>query len=206
MVCKSQNNNKTMDFTTETTISITHPTDEKRKCIIKSYTRKGCSPKNNIQHSIGIPVKFPLPLLRTLLGLMSLSTSVKIIKNMYGIDVISVSAPYYTALHIESAIKYAIETTLYRQLSVSDANEIIQIMNLSKYVYCIMGEESGVCLVVFETIKNPHQRDPHDIFREIVDGIQKLGRRSAEPIQSCIQRYLQRQKLEAELEKLKQRN
>jgi Skp family chaperone for outer membrane proteins len=186
-----------------TTISLTHQTDEKRTCIIKSYTRENCSPKYNTQHRIGIPVQFPLPLLRTLLELMSLSTSVQIIKNMYGIDVISVTAPYYTALHIESAIKYAIETTLYRQLSVSDANKIIEKLGLSRYVYCIEGHQSGACLVVFETIKNIHQRDPHDIFREMVNGIQKMGRSSTETIQSCMQEQLQLQAMEAQMEAFK---
>ena len=58
-------------------------------------------------------------------------------------------------------------------------------------------DESGVCLVVFETIKNIHQRDPHDIFREMVNGIQKMGRSSTETIQSCMQEQLKLQAMEA---------
>jgi hypothetical protein len=186
-----------------TTISLTHPNDPTRMYEM-NYRRENCSPKINTQCCIGIPVEFPLRLLRTLLGLMSLSTSVQIIKNIYGIDVISVSAPYYTALHIESAIKYAIETTMYPKLSVSDANEIIQILNLSKYVYCIMGDESGACLVVFEKKRYRDGIDAEELFRKMVNGLQTSGRSSTETIQSCMQEQLQLQAIEARMEVLKQ--
>ena len=186
-----------------TTISLTHPNDPTRMYEM-NYTRENCSPKYNTQHRIGIPVQFPLPLLRTLLGLMSLSTSVQIIKNMYGIDVISVTAPYYTALHIESAIKYAIETTLYRQLSVSDANKIIEKLGLSRYVYCIEGDdESGVCLLVFEKKRYLDGIDAEEVFRKMVNGLQTSCRSSTETIQSCMQEQLKLQAMEARMEVLK---
>ena len=107
-----------------------HPTYLERKYTFCEYHHENCLPRNNVPHSISIRIDFPVQLLRTLLRLMDISTSVKISKNLDGKEMMLVSAPYYTALHIESAIKYAIETTMYHELSVSDANAIIQRLEL----------------------------------------------------------------------------
>lgn len=179
-----------------------HLTNLERKYTFCEYHHENCLPRNNVPHSISIRIDFPVQLLRTLLRLMDISTSVKISKNLDGKEMMLVSDPYYTALHIESAIKYAIKTTMYHELSVSDANAIIQRLELSQHVYCIEGHESGACLVVFEKKLHRDGIDAEEVFRKMVNGLQTSGRSSTETIQSRIQKQLQLQAIEDQVKRL----
>ncbi len=178
--------------------SIRHGTDPERRFRILRTVRENGSAGNNGFHNISISTKqYPVPLLRTLFGLMDLSSSVvNISNNLYGTEMIEVSTSRYMALHIESAINKAIETTMYPNLSVLRATEIIQILGLSQHVYCIEGHESGACLVVLEKNLYSDQKNPQEVFRRVVNGLRTSYQRSTESISDCIRRQLQIQALE----------
>ena len=193
-----------MSYITETNkFFIYHPTDSGRNYTFYSIIRENCSSKNNILHCICIQSKYPRKLLESLVELTNFRTSVSFIKNYFGIDIIEVSASYYTAFDIQSAIKRAIEITMYRELSVSDANTIIEQLGLSRYVYYIEGHESGACLVVFEKKRYLNGIDAQKVFRDMVNGLERSGKSSTKTIQIRMQEQLQLQAIEARIKELK---
>ena len=179
------------------------PKNPERNYTIITIIRENCLSTNNSPRSIFIPSEFPQQLLEYLLGMMDLHDSVSFTKDSRGTDTMVVLAPYYTALDIESAIKCAIETTMYRELSVSDANTIIKQLGLSQYVYCIEGHESGACLVVFEKKRYLDGIDAQKVFRDMVNGLQKSGQSSTKTIQISMRQQLQLQAIKAKIEILK---
>ncbi len=91
----------------------------------------------------GCPMEW---LIRLINSMMNIGATIT--KDRFGKFSVVVNTFNHMKSHIDEAIRTMIDRSFFIDLSFDDANKIILRLNLSKFIYCFEGHESGVCLVV----------------------------------------------------------
>jgi hypothetical protein len=127
---------------------------------------------NRIEQIVGrgCPIKFFTILINSM---MNIGATITI--DRFGNVSVVVNTFYHMKRHIDEAIQTMIDRSFFTDLSLDDANEIICILNLTDFIYCFEGHESGVCLVVLgpnDRAQNQYEQ-PWCLFKQAVEEFNK---------------------------------
>ena len=103
----------------------------------------------------GCPIEFFTLLIRYMMRIPA-----TINKDYFGIFSVVVNTFFHMKDHIDEAIWTMIDRSFFTDLSFDDANKIISRLNLTQFIYCFEGHESGVCFVVLGP--NVRKQSPYE--------------------------------------------